>query len=153
MVSYAACRGLSLPCLGLCRGYGNSLLISVRTEFMRLIVFAFTLAPSWPPPKEGSFCDALPQPTVVTWSLVNLRVLLLRSARVAVFCPLFGIVRVVQVDVLRARKRSSERTAMALIKRTETGGRIVSVDSRSSCVCLVWWGYWCTLEETSKREE
>jgi hypothetical protein len=41
-----------------------SLRISVRTELMRLIVFAFTLPPSWaPPPKEGSFCAALPQPT------------------------------------------------------------------------------------------
>jgi hypothetical protein len=47
--------------------YGrHSLRISVRTEFMRLIVFALTLAPSCaPPPKEGSFCAALPQPTVL----------------------------------------------------------------------------------------
>jgi hypothetical protein len=48
-----------------------SLLINVRTELIRLIVFAFTLAPSCalPPPKEGSFCAALPQPTVlwVSW--------------------------------------------------------------------------------------
>jgi hypothetical protein len=44
----------------------HSLRISVRTEFMRLIVFALTLAPSCaPPPKEGSFCAALPQPTVL----------------------------------------------------------------------------------------
>ena len=43
----------------------NSLRISVRTELIRLIVFAFMLAPSCaPPPKEGSFCAALPQPTV-----------------------------------------------------------------------------------------
>lgn len=45
----------------------NSLRISVRTELIRLIVLAFTLAPSCappPPPKEGSFCAALPQPTV-----------------------------------------------------------------------------------------
>ena len=46
-------------------GWVNSLRISVRTEFMRLIVFALTLAPSWAPPKEGSFCAALPQPTVL----------------------------------------------------------------------------------------
>jgi hypothetical protein len=44
---------------------GNSLRINVRTELIRLIVLAFTLAPSCaPPPKEGSFCAALPQPTV-----------------------------------------------------------------------------------------
>ena len=44
----------------------NSLRISVRTELIRLIVFAFMLAPSCaPPPKEGSFCAALPQPTVL----------------------------------------------------------------------------------------
>ena len=43
----------------------NSLRISVRTELIRFMVFAFTLAPSCaPPPKEGSFCAALPQPTV-----------------------------------------------------------------------------------------
>jgi hypothetical protein len=47
-------------------GRRHSLRISVRTEFMRLIVFALTLAPSCaPPPKEGSFCAALPQPTVL----------------------------------------------------------------------------------------
>jgi hypothetical protein len=48
----------------MCKVY--SLLINVRTELIRLIVFALTLAPSCalPPPKEGSFCAALPQPTV-----------------------------------------------------------------------------------------
>lgn len=42
-----------------------SLRINVRTELIRLIVLALTLAPSCaPPPKEGSFWAALPQPTV-----------------------------------------------------------------------------------------
>jgi hypothetical protein len=51
--------------LGVFRGR-HSLRISVRTELIRLIVFALTLAPSCaPPPKEGSFCAALPQPTVL----------------------------------------------------------------------------------------
>jgi hypothetical protein len=95
-----------------------SLRISVRTELMRLIVFAFTLPPSWaPPPKEGSFCAALPQPTGglglgVSWCL----------------CSGPGVCGCVVgsgmgVDVLRARKRSSERTAMAFMRRTETGWR------------------------------
>lgn len=46
--------------------YGDSSLLrmSVRTELMRFMVFAFMLAPSCAPPKEGSFCAAFPQPTV-----------------------------------------------------------------------------------------
>jgi hypothetical protein len=92
----------------------NSLRISVRTEFMRLIVFALTLAPSWPPPpKEGSFCAALPQPTG-WWTLV----LACCSRGLEVCCG--GAIA--GVDILRARKRSSERTAMAFMRRTETGG-------------------------------
>lgn len=50
-----------------------SLRISVRTELIRLIVLAFTLAPSCaPPPKEGSFWAALPQPTVLRGMLALL---------------------------------------------------------------------------------
>jgi hypothetical protein len=83
----------------------NSLLINVRTEFIRLIVFALTLALSLPP-KEGSFWEALPQPTVgVSWFGLS------------GWWGCFSFGR----NVLRARKRSSERTAMAFMRRTETG--------------------------------
>ena len=47
----------------------NSLLINVRTELIKLIIFAFTLAPScgppppMPAPKAGSVCEELPHPT------------------------------------------------------------------------------------------
>lgn len=45
----------------------NVLLINVLTEFIKLIIFDFTL-PSciWPlpPPKEGSDWEELPQPTI-----------------------------------------------------------------------------------------
>lgn len=51
--------------------------MSVRTELMRFMVLALMLAPSWaPPPKEGSFCWALPQPTgevvLVCWFCARL---------------------------------------------------------------------------------
>lgn len=91
-----------------------SLRISVRTEFMRLMVFALTLAPSWEPPNEGSFCAALPQPTG-GW-FVRCVVLSKGACRDG----WFGFWQ----DVLRARKRSSERTAMAFMRRTETGGAV-----------------------------
>lgn len=118
---------------------------------MRLIVLAFTLPPSaaLPPPKEGSFCCALPQPTVVVsvfWLAFGLFFVFLCFYLVGVLAALGGA-------VLRARKRSSDRTAMAFMRRTETGGR----GSVVSFVCAG--GVWVcrargrTLEEAAEGEE
>jgi hypothetical protein len=66
-------------------------------------------------------------------------------------CVVFeGEEAVAGVDVLRARKRSSERTAMAFMRRTETGGCERLVVGRGWRV-----GGRCggTLEETAEGEE
>lgn len=103
------------------RGYGEDggvhvHLMSVRTEDTRLISRAFILASSRGPPKPGSAADAV-QPTV-SWSVecsIVIRVCqwMRRCAKVAAGHEDL-------VNVLRARKRSSERIAMALTRRTAT---------------------------------
>lgn len=98
----------------------NVLLINVRTEDTKLISLPFTLASSRWPPKPGSAEDV--QPTVPNcvndmWS-----------------CKMCAYPRCVRaagsvgkeggrswLNILRARNLSSERIAMALMRRTATG--------------------------------
>lgn len=95
------------------------LLINVRTLAIRFTIFAFTLAVSLLAPNPGSDCCVLPHPTarprpVRISNLVRGRVEGLEWPRCG-----FGA----EGDLLRARKRSSERMAMALTSRMETGER------------------------------
>lgn len=90
---------------------GYILLMRVRTELIRFIIFALRLALSCipaPPPKEGSTCCEEPQPTGF------------RGARQTTHVePQEHL----SIHVLRARNLSSERTAIALTNRTDTVGQ------------------------------
>lgn len=95
----------------------NILRITVRTLAIRSTDFALMLVPSWLAPKASGW--ERPQPTrqwiqsvnAVPCFLCFLQCLLARRQG-------WGV-----VDVLRARKRSSERTAMALMRRMMAAGR------------------------------
>lgn len=92
----------------------NVLLISVRTDAIKLMTFDLTLVLSAGPPNAGSCCTD-PQPTV-DFSLV---------ARIRIPVCVF------RECVLLARKRSSERMAIALTSNTETErGHVSALDAR-----------------------
>ena len=96
----------------------NSLLIKVLTLLIKFTNFPFTLAPSFPAPapKDGSV-GVLPHPTI------NIR-------QPGLAGPCNSLIRIsIKAEeeterqagnVLRARKRSSERTATALTRRIDT---------------------------------
>ena len=84
------------------------LLISVLTELIRLIIFALMLVLSCTFPNAGSFCCVEPQPTVSCVSVGSC----------SHGCDIVGI--------LRARKRSSDRMAIALMSNTDAVDLAVS---------------------------
>lgn len=106
----------------MCRkGVVNVLLANIRTLVIKVTIFDFMLVPSCGAPKDGSEAEELgDQPT---WVCVSISVLLYSGLVVLKGGHLEdGYWRLVRTreHILRARKRSSERTAIAFTRRTPT---------------------------------
>lgn len=97
--------------------------MTVRTLAIKLIVFAFTLVLSYVAPKPGS-ADVRPHPTK---QIKNIRTRSRES-----FATGWYATGVERKDVLRARKRSSDRIAMELMMRMATGAFISLHQKRHS---------------------